>query len=280
MRSLLFVTAAVIAASALSGCCVQQSCGVGGSCGGPLVGRLGMDGCNSCGVATCDVGCGHCDPCEQPDMLDRLAIWSGRARSGCCGCAGSGLGTGRLLGGCLNRGGCNEGCDGGCNDNCGCGFAGGDRLRSGMASFGGRMQSMGLRNRCDCGAANCPGSDCDGSDCGCGQPVAQAAGCDDCGSDSIALASGTSDGIGCGRNGCGTGGRLCLGCQLRSFGRGGQHGLRAHGARRHPYGGVIPHTPSAELQGQGPITPAYAYPYYTTRGPRDFLVDNPPSIGQ
>jgi len=25
--------------------------------------------------------------------------------------------------------------------------------------------------------------------------------------------------------------------------------------------------------------PQYAYPYYTIRGPRDFLVDNPPSIG-
>jgi len=23
-----------------------------------------------------------------------------------------------------------------------------------------------------------------------------------------------------------------------------------------------------------------AYPYYTLRGPRDFLVDNPPSIGR
>lgn len=29
----------------------------------------------------------------------------------------------------------------------------------------------------------------------------------------------------------------------------------------------------------GPPTGQYAYPYYTTRGPRDFLVDNPPSIG-
>jgi hypothetical protein len=29
----------------------------------------------------------------------------------------------------------------------------------------------------------------------------------------------------------------------------------------------------------GPPTGTYAYPYYTLRGPRDFLVDNPPSIG-
>lgn len=29
----------------------------------------------------------------------------------------------------------------------------------------------------------------------------------------------------------------------------------------------------------GPPTAAVTYPYYTTRGPRDFLLDNPPSIG-
>ena len=29
----------------------------------------------------------------------------------------------------------------------------------------------------------------------------------------------------------------------------------------------------------GPPTAAYAYPYYTTRGPRDFLQNNPMSIG-
>jgi hypothetical protein len=28
-----------------------------------------------------------------------------------------------------------------------------------------------------------------------------------------------------------------------------------------------------------PSAAAVAYPYYTVRGPRDFLVDNPPSIG-
>ena len=29
----------------------------------------------------------------------------------------------------------------------------------------------------------------------------------------------------------------------------------------------------------GPATGAVAYPYYSNRGPRDFLVNNPPSIG-
>jgi len=30
----------------------------------------------------------------------------------------------------------------------------------------------------------------------------------------------------------------------------------------------------------GPPTGTVGYPYYTTRGPRDFLIDNPPSIGR
>ena len=29
----------------------------------------------------------------------------------------------------------------------------------------------------------------------------------------------------------------------------------------------------------GPPAPTVTYPYYTTRGPRDFLANNPPSIG-
>lgn len=65
--------------------------------------------------------------------------------------------------------------------------------------------------------------------------------------------------MGCGRPGCGVGGRRCSACT--------GHGLR----------GEIPHTeppfgPSAQA-------PTYAYPYYTTRAPRDFLMANPPSIG-
>ena len=32
--------------------------------------------------------------------------------------------------------------------------------------------------------------------------------------------------------------------------------------------------------GSGIPAPTTAYPYYTTRGPRDFFVNNPPSIGR
>ena len=41
--------------------------------------------------------------------------------------------------------------------------------------------------------------------------------------------------------------------------------------------------PPGSLQANGPAGPptaTYAYPYYTTRAPRDFLMDNPPSIGR
>lgn len=31
--------------------------------------------------------------------------------------------------------------------------------------------------------------------------------------------------------------------------------------------------------GPGPMTPTVVYPYYTTRGPRDFLSSNPRGIG-
>ena len=75
---------------------------------------------------------------------------------------------------------------------------------------------------------------------------------------------------GCGHGGCGHGGRLCGACdKIR--------GLAGLGSGN-PYGGAIPHT--AKQPGQSGMAPSYAYPYYTTRGPRDFLQDNPPSIGR
>lgn len=71
---------------------------------------------------------------------------------------------------------------------------------------------------------------------------------------------------GCGVNGCGTHG-LCRRCA---------GGFGSIGAA-HPYGGATPHT--RPQPGQSGMAPTQMYPYYTTRGPRDFLRDNPPSIG-
>lgn len=79
---------------------------------------------------------------------------------------------------------------------------------------------------------------------------------------------------GCGKRGCGAGGKHCADCAAK-YAR-----LADATGKIHPYGGVVPHTnPAAGQQPQSGIAPQYAYPYYTTRGPRDFLRDNPPSIG-
>ena len=79
---------------------------------------------------------------------------------------------------------------------------------------------------------------------------------------------------GCGSASCGLGGPGCGGgCALRNHLPGA--------LQNHPYGGQIPHSnPALGPQGgAGGLTPTYQYPYYTTRGPRDFLNGNPPSIG-
>ena len=41
----------------------------------------------------------------------------------------------------------------------------------------------------------------------------------------------------------------------------------------------IPKHYGRETQPSGPATGSYAYPYYTTRAPRDFLLDQPTTIG-
>jgi len=65
-----------------------------------------------------------------------------------------------------------------------------------------------------------------------------------------------------------------------SFGIG--DGIVGQGARGN--GGMIPQLPPGYTQAMqgpaGPPTGAYAYPYYTNRGPRDFLMKNPPTIGR
>lgn len=116
---------------------------------------------------------------------------------------------------------------------------------------------------------------------------------------------------GFGGGGCGAGGIGGGGCGLGGFGGGlgGGGGFAGHGgghgagggcgpegcglrdkfkglfAGSHPYGNQPPHTANASVGQQAPgggQAPAYAYPYYTTRGPRDFLLDGcgpPPIMG-
>jgi hypothetical protein len=170
--------------------------------------------------------------------------------------------------------GCNR-----CGDHsgsCGCdnGRACGSGLLGGRGLFGGDGRSMNCPD-CENGwGANGNGSGPGGCGDGCG--IGSGNGGDMNGG--VALVGGMAGAnggaaMGCGLNGCGIGGNLCPNCRARAMSV-----LRGHSLARNPYG-MIPHTPSSQMQGQGPVTPTYVYPYYTTRGPRDFLNPNPPSIG-
>lgn len=157
--------------------------------------------------------------------------------------------------GCLHhntRGGCSDGscatggCSSGtCNGDCG-------------GSCGDRVGVIGkLRGRAASGG-NC-GPGCNDGSCGNNSGVLGRIGnlCGLCG------------GAGC-RNGCVAG---PLGWQ-----QGG------HDYSSHLQPGLLGHQAASNLNSRpftpGPPSAQTAYPYYTTRGPRDFLVDNPPTIGR
>jgi hypothetical protein len=75
------------------------------------------------------------------------------------------------------------------------------------------------------------------------------------------------------------------GCQRHNLTRNGcpSNGCPAAGAHCPEVcakGQGIPHLPLRRQTGpSGPQTATYGYPYYTIRGPRDFLLDNPPTTG-
>lgn len=109
------------------------------------------------------------------------------------------------------------------------------------------------------------------------------------------LGSGCSTcGVHSGRAGCQTGplgwqqGGLNYSAHLASghgaANVGGHHG-GGHFGGGHLGSNLAPgHAAAQQLQSQpfnpGPPSGTVAYPYYTHRGPRDFLLDNPPSIGR
>jgi len=78
-------------------------------------------------------------------------------------------------------------------------------------------------------------------------------------------------GMGGGLHGMG-GGLHGMGAGLHGMG-GGLHGAGNGGMSHAQYR-------ADDQVGSGVPGPTVAYPYYTTRGPRDFLLDNPPSIGR
>jgi hypothetical protein len=89
----------------------------------------------------------------------------------------------------------------------------------------------------------------------------------------------------CGAGGCGAGGGLCRGLINGVAGGWCGNGCNAcggHGCGLCGGGGGLgghhsyPENPTFN---QGPPVGQVAYPYYTVKGPRDFLLNNPPSVG-
>jgi len=101
-----------------------------------------------------------------------------------------------------------------------------------------------------------------------------------------AMRGGLREKMGCGHPECGSGGcnrhgllesvwhncgHKFAGCGAGGCGPGGCANGLGQGMPD-PYAGAMMPAP-------GPSAGAVAYPYYTNRGPRDFLAKNPPSIG-
>lgn len=262
------------ATASLSDCgCEDSSCS-GGCYPSPFNG----------GGSTCrDGGCSLKLPSLRlpaPALFAGQGLASCSAPSGDCGCGDSGCGgcqSGGMSG--LFTGGMPVG-ESACND-CEMGM----RLPRPAKLFGGLGMPSGVGFR-GCGKFGCGGG---GKLClPCRMKGGNGIGA---GLSGAAASFGDAVSGGCGAPGCGTGSGGC-GCGL---GGAGLHGAGLHGAGsrlyggalhrgvshvlpgKHPYGGAVPHT--AQGPGSAGTAPTYAYPYYTTRGPRDFLQDNPPTIG-
>lgn len=114
-----------------------------------------------------------------------------------------------------------------------------------------------LASSVGCQATRC-GSACGNGCAACPEPCC---GCEECGP-SCGCGPSCSEGCGCGQGGCGNGR-----CGL--FDRaGGSPSTCPLG----PGDSAYDFTP-------GPAGAQVAYPYYTTKGPRDFLMKNPPPLG-
>ncbi len=132
-----------------------------------------------------------------------------------------------------------------------------------LAIYGGRCRGCNTcDDSCSSGCDDSCSGDCAVGDC-CGGGSCDSGCCDSGCADGCCGDGGCSSGSGCsscGGNGCGL-------CQ-RMVGRVAS-GFCPHG------GGY----PEAYNYNPSPPTGQVTYPYYTVRGPRDFLRNNPPSIG-
>ncbi|MCM2369555.1 hypothetical protein [Aporhodopirellula aestuarii] len=141
--------------------------------------------------------------------------------------------------------------------------------RGGCASCSNNQAvSCGTCSTGTCGTGTCNTGECVSCNCGNG----------DCGSSNArcgGLLSKTRGRIA----GCHTGCGRATGCEAGPLGW--QQGGLDYSSNLNP--GILGHQAGAAVASQ-PFTPGaptaqVAYPYYTHRGPRDFLMANPPSIG-
>ena len=229
---------------------------------------------------------------KRLSMVLALAVWTA---GGC-----TALLADDSLFGCIHN--CLNGHGAGCGDSCSCGDACGCCDTCG--SCAGRGAPGGI---CDCIVSDCAnGPICQCARncglfqryCGCGSTMEDCGGTNydysACGLRGHCYGYGVADrGMcgcgGCGYGGCGYGGCGYGGCGDGRCGDGGGCGCgpRVYGGCNNPYGsGCCCSGPGCCASGDqhytfnpGPPVGQTAYPYYTTRGPRDFLLGNPPPIG-
>lgn len=127
-----------------------------------------------------------------------------------------------------------------------------------------------------------------GSSCGCSSCQTKSS-CSSCGNNCGGRCGSRSGGSRSGGRFCGCGGQSfsifgspncarCGGLRGGQCGRCGVFGIfngRCGGCGN----GGTPHT-EPFMGPAGPLSGTYAYPYYTIRGPRDFFMANPPSLGR
>ncbi len=80
--------------------------------------------------------------------------------------------------------------------------------------------------------------------------------------------------------GCQTHSRNCRSCgPIHGHAQYGRCGAGCNTAGSPDYVPYIPKHYAREIGPAGPPTATYAYPYYTVRGPRDFFLNQPSTIG-
>ena len=242
----------------------------------------------------CSIGGSGGAGCDSTGYGGNAQYFGGGCDSGQCGANFSDNNCGPMCGAYLEGG--QTSVAGGCDD-CQMGMS---MFRGHVANWFSSLTSRPLAGRFAGGAMTGAAMS------GCGTDGGYIGG-DSCGCDSgpgmIGPCRGLGNMVGCiGCNECGGGNAIGLnhsgsagpmagGCSDGSCGLAGAAGgclqnilASRRGRSIHPYGGEIPH--SAQAGGPaaggapGGSAPQYAYPYYTTRGPRDFLMMNPPTIGR